>query len=229
MSLLAGLATFAPQVMMSQLGQSGLNYYSQTQANQMGADLGQRQMDFQREMSNTSVQRSAADYKAAGFNPILALGNNASSPTGATSSPTAPQSDADIMGMLKFSLDAQQAKANIKNTEANTKKTESETTIQGPKKTIMELINEKLEDLGQIFNSSEPEGFRVKFPGDTKHPQKKRMDDLQRELNNRKLSLPEPPFSAKQTEDDVRKKYFTDRFGRPGVKTKKPKHGPFRD
>lgn len=43
----------------------------------------QKQMDFQREMSNTAYQRAAKDLEAAGLNRILALGKPASSPGGA--------------------------------------------------------------------------------------------------------------------------------------------------
>lgn len=53
-------------------------------ANQQNAQNARAQMDFQREMSNTSHQREVQDLRAAGLNPILsALGNGASVPNGA--------------------------------------------------------------------------------------------------------------------------------------------------
>jgi hypothetical protein len=57
-------------------------YRGQKDTNVASAQQAQKQMDFQRDMSNTAVQRRMADLKKARINPILAGSKEASSPAG---------------------------------------------------------------------------------------------------------------------------------------------------
>ena len=66
------------------IASAGLDFLGKKQEQRWSKQAANRQMDFQREMSNTAYQRAMADMKRAGINPIMVskLGG-ASTPTGA--------------------------------------------------------------------------------------------------------------------------------------------------
>lgn len=81
----------------------------QAQNNVWSAEQAQKQMDFQREMSNTAHQREVADLQAAGLNPILSANSGASVPNGA-SGETDTSAAGNVGAILQQVLQAQSAR-----------------------------------------------------------------------------------------------------------------------
>lgn len=82
-------------------------FQMQMQAQQFNSAEAQKNRDWEERMSNSSMQRSLADYKAAGFSPLAVLGSGgASTPSGSAAHSSASGSrgggtDSAGVGLLK--------------------------------------------------------------------------------------------------------------------------------
>jgi hypothetical protein len=115
-----------------------LGYKGQKDTNVASAQQAQKQMDFQREMSNTAVQRRMADLKKAGINPILAGSKEASSPAG---------QQAPVGNKMQAALANATSAANIKNIQANTKLANTKANALAPAGTAGSTFDDMLNSI----------------------------------------------------------------------------------
>jgi hypothetical protein len=103
----AGVATGG--IPWGSLAMAGAGYLGQSGANASNMQIAQNQMNFQKEMSNTSYQRAVEDMKKAGLNPMLAYSQGgASTPQGATT-----RVESKTAGAIQAAQQAQQIQSNV--------------------------------------------------------------------------------------------------------------------
>lgn len=193
---IGGLLGFGRSMLPSLLG-AGASIYganeaadAQRSANETNIELAReqmafsaaqadREMDFQRNMSNTSYQRGIEDMRKAGINPIMAAGNGgASTPSGAMGSGTAAHVDAvpsvvsnalssatdvfrTVADVRKSFADADAARASadlsrarIPQTGAETEKTKADTEASKFEQRTFKLLNGVFDRVKGSFDHS---------------------------------------------------------------------------
>lgn len=111
------------------------------QNNEWAAAQAQKQMEFQREMSNTAHQREIEDLKAAGLNPVLSakLGG-ASTPNGAMAQPDTSGTSAIISMMMSAMHTAGSAAAAAANATKKVSNFEANGTISDQELTQFQKV-----------------------------------------------------------------------------------------
>lgn len=139
------------------LAQASASLYNAYQTNKLTKEMAERQMKFQKDLSNTAYQRQVADMRMAGLNPMLSANlGGASTPSGATG----VMQQADMSGLgdaARTALQGRMTDTDIRLKRAQTWNTEQDSALKTAQ-TVAATSSARAADSQAILNAARAAG-----------------------------------------------------------------------